>query len=282
MGEDRLSAEEHNAILERIKKENLDAATRQHPEAVLLAGQPGSGKGHLRKGMKVRLDRDGGGVIVVDPDDLRPYHPRYAEHAERDARTASTKVHHDASLWAKELRQAAIDQKMNLIVDGTFSDREKATALCRDLKKNGYNVEVHALVVDKKTSFESVEKRFNVAMKRRAAGRSAIPRYVPREIHDEAYKGMPLSFEAIERGKLADRVEVTDREGNILYRSDKHRAYSEKENAKAAIEKGRETMSLEKDAASRSAAPKGNVQSSSAGRSYGSGGRTSGSSGRGR
>ena len=232
--------------------------------------------------MKARLDRDSGGVVIVDPDDLRPYHPRYAEHAEKDARTASTKVHHDASLWAKELRQAAIDKKMNLIVDGTLSDRWKAAALCKDLNKNGYNVEVHALAVDKKTSLESVEKRFNVAMKRRAAGGPEIPRYVPREVHDEAYKGMPLSLEAIEKGKLADRVEVADRGGNVLYRSDKYRTYSEKENAKAAVEKGREAMSLEKNATSRSVAPNRTVQSPSAGRSYGAGGRARGGAGRGR
>ncbi len=72
---DRLSKEEHTCILKEvvIPESGLDALTSQeHPKAIVLAGQPGAGKGSLARAARRELDFD---VLVVDPDSQREYHP---------------------------------------------------------------------------------------------------------------------------------------------------------------------------------------------------------------
>jgi predicted ABC-type ATPase len=280
MEEDRLSQEKHDAILERIKKAKLKGASREKPGAIILAGQPGAGKSYAREMSRDHL-KSGGGVVVIDPDDLRAYHPRYSKHAEADPRTSAEKVHHDASLWAKELRRAAVEQKMNIVVDGTLSNSERAAALCKNLKKNGYDVEVRALAVDRKTSLESISKRFDSAMERRRNGSPEIPRYVSEKFHDEAYKGMPVAIESLEKNKLPDRIRVIDREGNVLYRAGMNRAYSEKDNARAAIDKGRREMAMAHETrANQAARQKTGASVSRQGRSQAASSRSSQGKGR--
>jgi predicted ABC-type ATPase len=247
MEEDRLSQKKHDLILENIKQAKLKATSREKPRAILLAGQPGSGKSYVREEARDYLNSDGKGVIIIDPDDLRVFHPRYVKHAESDSSTSAGKVHYDASLWAKELRSAAIEQKMNIVVDGTLSNSQNTVVLCKDLKKNGYDIEVRALAVDRKASLESIQKRHEEALERRRNGKTEIPRYVSQEIHDEAYQGMPSTIALLEKNKLTDRISVVDRNGNVLYCADRSRIWLEGNNAKMAIEKGRREMGIARE-----------------------------------
>lgn len=71
-----LSAEEHSRIFrERILQEtNFETVTHQErPRVIILAGQPGAGKGGLARIAEVELKRD---AVTVDPDELRGFHPQ--------------------------------------------------------------------------------------------------------------------------------------------------------------------------------------------------------------
>ena len=70
---DRLSKEQHARILREviIPESGLDTLTpREHPKAIVLAGQPGSGKGGLARAAQRELDFD---VLVIDADKQRAY-----------------------------------------------------------------------------------------------------------------------------------------------------------------------------------------------------------------
>jgi hypothetical protein len=73
--EDRLSKEEHSRILREkvIPEANLESLTsHERPKAIILAGQPGAGKGGLKTAVELELSGD---VAAIDPDGLRDYHP---------------------------------------------------------------------------------------------------------------------------------------------------------------------------------------------------------------
>ena len=70
---------------------------------MILAGQLGAGKTGLRNEAKEMLSQDGSGVVVVDVDEMREYHPEYLGIAAKDPRNAATAVQQDAGRWADEL-----------------------------------------------------------------------------------------------------------------------------------------------------------------------------------
>jgi predicted ABC-type ATPase len=214
--EDRLYPELHDALLKWISLTYLNHSTHRYPKAVILAGQPGAGKSHVREEVAKSMDKD---VVIIDPDELRNFHPRYKKHSNEDSKTSASKVQHDASLWASELRRLAIGKRNNVIIDGTLSNPEKADMLCAELKNCGYEVEVVALAVNEEVSWQGVKDRYESAEEASAKDSTIIPRWVPKEIHDSAYKGMPESLELIERKRMADRIKVCDRDYNLLYES---------------------------------------------------------------
>ena len=98
--------------------------------------------------------------VLVNVDDYRVRHPNYLDLCLRNDRTAAHRVQHDAAAWADELRDAAIAERRNLVIDGTLKWPHKAEQLCRKLKSAGYRVEVRAMAVDRQTSDAGVYLRY--------------------------------------------------------------------------------------------------------------------------
>jgi predicted ABC-type ATPase len=212
-----LDPEQHARISAQIIRSGLKGTRAvEKPTAIIIAGQPGAGKSRLTEGALTDLKE--AGAVTVDVDEYRPKHPMYRDLARKDDRTAASLVQHDASLWADELRDAAIAERRNLIIDGTLKSPERAEELCRTLKRAGYRVEVRAMAVDRQTSLLGIHKRYERAKAELGAGR-----WVPEGgVHDPAYRGMPQAIARIEKGGLADRIAVygrqtDDRETGILY-----------------------------------------------------------------
>jgi predicted ABC-type ATPase len=240
--EDRLDPKLHSAIQKRISRLYLDHPSHRHPKAILLAGQPGAGKTFSREEAVKTLKKD---AVVIDTDELRKFHPRYVSHSYDDPKTSASKVHYDASLWAKELWALAMDGRKNLIVDGTLSNPERAEKLCRELKDRGYDVEVRALAVNREVSWKRVTERYEKALKAKESGGNIVPRWVGKDIHDKAYEGMPKSVAGIEKDGLADRIKISDEYGKLLHMTNAENLKSH--GASEAIEKGRERVRLRSD-----------------------------------
>lgn len=103
---DQLPKESHDRILreEILTQRNfIDATPQDRPKAIILAGQPGAGKGTLGGRAEIEL---GNNVVTVDPDALRDYHPSVDGFRRETPYTWSGRTHADASQWADELREA--------------------------------------------------------------------------------------------------------------------------------------------------------------------------------
>ena len=160
---------------EIVPQSGLQTATSQpHPKAVILAGQPGAGKGGLAETARSEFSRD---AVTIDPDELRRYHPDVHRFQTEHPYTWPTNTQPDASQWAGELRQAAIDQKKNLIIDTTLGHGDSAVAMIKNLQAQGYEVEVRAIATHWLESELGVDERFT-----RGLDQSGFGRYVPADV----------------------------------------------------------------------------------------------------
>lgn len=98
--------------------------SQSRPHAVLLGGQPGSGKSTLVEDL--RLEYDGrGGAAVIDVDRLRKFSEGYIELSKTDPVHAAGLTHEDARGLKNRLQDAVIEGKRNFVLDGTMRSPTK-------------------------------------------------------------------------------------------------------------------------------------------------------------
>lgn len=208
-----LSPELHQQILweQIIPKSGLDSRTSYgNPQAVILAGQPGAGKGGLAGQVRRELHND---VITIDPDALRDEHEYVRSLRKQYPYTWAGHTHDDASQWAKELRSSAIDGRKNLILDTTLGNGDSAVALIRDLQANGYEVEIRGVVAHRLESELGVDRRFTSDLDLVGFGR-----YVPEDVRKHVYEALPGNLDKVQ-AETGIQIRLYGREGTQVYDS---------------------------------------------------------------
>lgn len=211
MSTGRLTKEEIAEIAhEYVDRELPYTEAQAKPKALMLAGQSGAGKSTLSADLGEALEKSGG-YIRVDPDILRtrlPYAGDYS--AEEVNRAPETQA--DAREVARAVRDLAIANKRNVVMDTTLRDPEQAIGTALSLREAGYRVELHAMAVNEQISFERASMRYE---SERSDGQYA--RFVPRDWHDRSYHGMADSVRALEYRALVDEIHVYNRLGDPIH-----------------------------------------------------------------
>jgi predicted ABC-type ATPase len=234
-----LSDEEHETIFRReIVRNYLSDVTSlpEHPVAIILGGQPGAGKSGLLHLATERLLGQGN-TVVINGDDFRSYHPDYQRLQMTDPLNAARYTDHDSGRWVEKTIRAAMEERVNLVIESTMRRAEVFEFTATTLREAGYRVEAHALAVPERLSWLGVHTRYE---EMRRGG--ALPRFTAREAHDAGASGMLITLQAIEHQALADRVIVASREGLILYENERiNGGWRQSPNAMSAVvqERGR-------------------------------------------
>ena len=206
----KIDPKQHRQILNdkilRDPKIFLNATPVERPRAIITAGQPGAGKGSLVDAVKAEL-RDN--VVTVDPDELRGYHPKVNALRQQHPYTWSGQTHGDASQWATELRNAAVSERKNLILDTTMPRAD----VIQDLQARGYDVEIRAIATHRLESELGVDNRFTQDMDRRGHGR-----YVPQEVRENVYRNLPGTLDEVAK-QTGVPMRIYDREGTLHFDS---------------------------------------------------------------
>jgi predicted kinase len=217
---DVLDATFHAAIRAVIIEDFLDHVPPvAAPRCYLLGGQPGAGKTGLRTAIEAALGE--ARPVLVDPDELRIYHPGYVAFVEENPLTAASRTHADAAAWADELRMAALERGVNVIVDGTLRSPDWAVQMAVDAAERHYAVEAHVVAVPLEVSRQGVRGRLEASFAAQddptiPDDEKPLPRDVPDNIQLDAYNGLPASLEALSRSGLVARVRVARRDGTAL------------------------------------------------------------------
>ena len=189
---DRLDLQAHDDIFHGVivPESGLGKAlSHGRPTAIILGGQPGAGKGRVARAAAAEFHDD---LVLVDPDELRRYHPRTEEFRAANPFTWSGRTHEDASAWATQLREAAVRDKKNVLIDTTLGNAETGSKLVEELRSHGYDVEIRVVAAHRLESEHGVDRRFTDSTDEHGYGR-----YVPRTVRDEVYDGLPRNLDAI-------------------------------------------------------------------------------------
>ena len=214
-----LSSEEHDRILDKIvSREFKKNNPTEPPRAIIIAGQPGCGKGGLAEEATQDFEQSPESYVLIDVDILRNYHPKYKDLNYDNDRTAAGLVQKDAGAWADELRRKATEERRNMVIDGTLKSPDRARESCKELKEAGYRVDVRVMAVSEDASKASIHGRYWHRKEKDGYGR-----WVPEHVHDEAYRGVPESISKLHESGAVDEISVYRRDPRGKTANDGHR-----------------------------------------------------------
>ncbi|MCZ0638424.1 zeta toxin family protein [Acinetobacter baumannii] len=225
----RLSDEEHQQVFEKIKKDFLNnSLSVVNPKVVITGGQPASGKGKLARDA-IDEFKDKGGSVIIDPDQLRSYHPKYDHLQNLDDKTSAGYTHHDAKKWSLELIEEATAHKKNIVLDQTSADFDTLKNTVQNFRDKGYkSVELKIMSVPEMTSRQGIYHRYEMEKSLYGTGR-----FVNVDIHNEIYNKLEKTVERLKDDQIVDKLTVYDRHYKTIEQKDftleRNRDFTEQE-----------------------------------------------------
>lgn len=206
----KLSQERHDKIYRILEKDTFDNKKPvDFPIAVVLGGQPGSGKLILIDDALREFKDDN--VVIINGDEYRKVHPHYTEILNKYEEDMAFYTDVDVRTWTSDLFSKAINDKFNLIFEGTMRT-ERICETLKKLKEKGFFVKVKALAVNGVESILSTIERYEIQKSVDGYGR-----ITPADSHRLAYYGMINTLESIEKQECFDTLEILTRDGEMIY-----------------------------------------------------------------
>lgn len=173
------------------------------PQAIILGGQPGSGKSELEKVALKALQRN---AVICNVDNLKDWHPKAHEIKERYPEKFSDIVGATAHQWNLALRNECINKRYNFILETTLNNSENINRIIEKLKDSNYKVDIYLLSVPKEISRISIYERYesNLEMGQGQRLVSAVN-------HDERFDQIPQALLGVEKRKLYDFIHLFGR-----------------------------------------------------------------------
>lgn len=186
-----------------------DLAPGDSRSAVLLGGQSGAGKTTLHN---IFLIAHKGNAIIVNGDDYRSFHPRFADIAARYGVDAPA---HTAA-WAGQMVEAVVDalsiMGYNLIIEGTLRTSEVPLKTAQLLRSRGYRVSLALMAVKPEISLISCQLRYE---QMRIVGTE--PRAVDPDHHLSIIKAIVGNLKRLEDADMFDSISLYARDEQRLF-----------------------------------------------------------------
>ena len=173
--------EEHRRIFEELRQQQISGRkSSAKPRAIILCGQPGSGRSAQIP--TVMQEFSDSGAVLIDEAQTQGY--------------------------PQSLFDEALHVKLNIVIKDTLPNRE----VLKKLRENGYTTSVYVVSAHERESLLSLYQKYEGQLAARRIGDK--PNVTE---HDEIYKKMPEALQRIEDEGLADAIVIRDRKGNEIY-----------------------------------------------------------------
>ena len=177
------------------------------PTFYMLGGGPASGKStFLNSGVTDTPDK--ANAVHVNADDIKamlPENPRMVNGGDADFFNAASFSHEESSMLAKRVQERAIENKQNIVLDGTGDSAiNKLASKVESARQNGYKVNgVYVSVPTEVAWSRSVQ---------RALG--ASKRYVPKAVVEETHRAVSGTLRQAVEGGLFNKISLWDNTGS--------------------------------------------------------------------
>lgn len=173
------------------------------PVVVILGAQPGAGKTELERITRAEL---GGNVVNCNADLFRDFHPQAEEIKQRFEAYYPQITAPAAQEWNKGLRDYCEANRLNYILETTFSSGQKMNETIAELQQKGYRVEIKLLAVHPKLSLLSTHVRFEDMKLKENSGR-----LVGKEAHDNRYYMLAPTLFVVQGAELYNKLQLYGR-----------------------------------------------------------------------
>lgn len=169
---------------EKIAHEFLDhvkpVPENEAPVAMVMMGGSASGKSTaVKKNLHVNEEQ----FVKLDADEVKGMIPEYTHAVANSAKNAAALAHEESSDVMKMIRGRAMDQRKNIIMDGTGANQKGYADFMKTLKDRGYHVHLVYTDTDKE-----------VAIKRARDRAEKTGRHIPEHFIHHAYDKIPGNF----------------------------------------------------------------------------------------
>lgn len=199
----------HDKIVGSFLKGKTPPSPGQKKIAIVLMGGPASGKTTMVRRMFGEKFET---MVSISPDDVKEKIPEYQEALEFEvegekvsAKDASAMTHEESSDLASEVYNQAIDQGLNMVIDGTGAKGERHRDRVKALQEAGYHVHLMMPDVDPAVAAQRSEDRAEETGRWVPTG--PPPPGTP-DIVRKMYNLIPQNFEPLAR--LADEFALFD------------------------------------------------------------------------
>lgn len=197
----KLTPEEYNDYYRAV---NLYFTTGKrgsaNPKLVFVAGQAGAGKSKLIPLVNEQLEYN---AVISDYDMVRSLHPKFEQASRENPANVHLALLPDADRANEDLRHYCRDNNLNLIYEGTMRGTNVFINIANEFKSAGYEVDLALMSVPKLESYGSTLVRYATDVLQ-----NNIPRWVPKEVHDESYEKFIVTLNELQKRSLFDRAEV--------------------------------------------------------------------------
>lgn len=186
------------------------AESVEQPTAIVLGGQPGSGKTPMQN-HATREFAGSGGMVKIIGDDLRAYLPHYKSLQRADDKTAAFYTDRDSGRLVEKAIAEAAQRRVNVLVEGTMRTQETVAATLRQFKDAGFKTDARVLAVSPEMSSLGILQRYAAQKESRGIGRMTTT-----EAHANALRGMLDTLDRIQDQRLADSLTIYRRGGEVI------------------------------------------------------------------
>jgi hypothetical protein len=185
---------------------SFDNAKREkHPVAIILGGQPASGKTQLFEHIQDNIYPDKQ-FVVINGDEYRSHHPRSIDIEIEHGKNYADKTQSFANNLVKFMKEECIKKQYNFILESTFRNIGTIKDTSEELKKENYKTAVHALSVPYWDSILGIFERYEGQIKAKGSGR-----FSPITTHNEAFTALPKNLKTCLQDQLFDEIFVYKR-----------------------------------------------------------------------
>jgi len=187
---------------------------RQHPDAILLGGQPGAGKSTTAPQFH-REFTNRGGLVWVTWDDFRPFHPDY-ERLLKERPADMPDITRPAARWWQDRAATYLRAgRYHTLLEGGFRDPAEVLATAERFAEAGYKVRICVLAVPAVLSRLGIIERYARQVEVAGTGR-----WTTAASHDADYRGTIEILYRAARSQAVSRISLLTGDGPVY---DNHR-----------------------------------------------------------
>ena len=186
---------------EILKKNQASTPNQPKPQAFVLGGQPGAGKASMSQVTSERLDKN---VVIINGDDFRKYHPEYRSLQKEQGQDAPKYTAEFAGKMTEAILKKAIDEKYNIIIEGTFRTSETPIKTLQHFKDSGYKTHVLIQTCHQSISWQTCLDRYE----RMLHDNPKEARFTDKKHHDVVVQNLAKNIQEVQKSGLVDHMQI--------------------------------------------------------------------------